>query len=179
VLRNAAAWLPTQRWQGKVTALGPPAEPADLSGRVRSIAAAHGGKPGNLLEMLHAILDEYGYIDPGCVRVLADELNLSRADVHGVISFYRDFRTVPPGATTVRICRAEACQAVGANELVEHACRSLGIGVGATSSDGSLTLEQAFCFGNCALGPSVTVGSSLHGRVDPERFDELVSGARR
>ena len=110
-------------------------------------------------------------------RLIADELNLSRAEVHGVISFYHDFRSQPAGTVTVRVCRAEACQSVGAHALAEHAKAKLGIDFGQTSADGSATLDQVFCFGNCALGPTVEVGGMLYGRVDNDRFDELVEGA--
>jgi formate dehydrogenase subunit gamma len=161
-----------------VTAGNSPAEPPDLERRVRSVAAAHRGEGGALLPILHDLYAELGYIDPGCIPVLADELNLSRADVHGVISFYRDFKTAPSGRTTVRICRAEACQAVGAEALAEHAHRVLGIAFGGTTADGAVTLEQTFCFGNCALGPTVQIGPALHGRVDAERFDVLLAAER-
>jgi len=156
----------------------PPAGSPDLEQRVRSISAAHRGEGGALLPILHDIQAEFGYVDPSCTRIIADELNLSRADVHGIITFYRDFRELPPGRTTVRICRAEACQAVGAEALAEHARHLLGIAFGGTTHDGAVTLEQTFCFGNCALGPSVQVGQVLHGRMNPDRFDQLVAAER-
>jgi formate dehydrogenase subunit gamma len=145
-----------------------------LEQQVRSIVAAHRGERGPLLPILHGIQAELGYIDPTVIAILADELNLSRADVYGVVTFYRDFRQTPPGRTTVRICRAEACQAVGAAALADHAAARLGVSFGETTADGAVTLEQAFCFGNCALGPAVQVGDRLHGRVDPGRLDSLL-----
>jgi formate dehydrogenase subunit gamma len=130
------------------------------------------------MPVLHALQEEFGYLDARAVPLVAQLLNLSRADVHGVVSFYRDFRDSPPGPVHVRVCRAEACQSVGAHALAEHATASLGTGFGGTSADGAVTLDQVFCFGNCALGPSVTVDDRLYGRVDPERLDVLVAAAR-
>jgi formate dehydrogenase subunit gamma len=111
------------------------------------------------------------------VPVLADELNLSKAEVHGVISFYADFRKEPAGRTTVRLCRAEACQSVGAERLVAHAQQVYGVKLGQTTPDGSVTLEQVFCLGNCALGPSGLINGRLHGRLDANRLDALVLDA--
>jgi formate dehydrogenase subunit gamma len=133
---------------------------------VRAIVARHADQRGALLPILHAIQDELGHVPPDAVPVLAGELNLSRADVHGVITFYRDFRDAPPGRTTVRICRAEACQAQGADELVGLAERETGLTLGRTAPSGALTLEGVFCLGNCALGPAVAVNGRLCGRVD-------------
>ncbi|HEX4247410.1 MAG TPA: formate dehydrogenase subunit gamma [Pseudonocardia sp.] len=146
--------------------------------RVRAIAAEHRGERGPLLPILHAVQHEFGYVDPLLEPVLADALNLSTAEVHGVITFYKDFRREPPGRVTVRICRAEACQAVGADRVVAHAEASLGIELGGTTSDGAVTLDEVFCLGNCALGPAVAVGDRLHGRVGPARFDALLGDLR-
>lgn len=146
-----------------------------LERHVRSAVAAHRDDRGALLPILHDIQAEFGYVDPAVVPVLADELNLSRADVHGVISFYHDFRTSPPAGTHVRICRAEACQAAGADELVEHAKSRLGTEIGGTAPDRSATLDQVFCFGNCALGPTVEINGRLAGRVTPDRLDALLT----
>jgi len=129
---------------------------------------------GALLPVLHAVRMEFGWIDPRAVPVIADELNLSRAEVHGVITFYRDFRSDPPARHAVRICRAEACQASGAEQLVSGAETHLGIALGATTADGSVSLGDVFCLGNCALGPSVTVDGRLHGRVDGDSLVALM-----
>jgi formate dehydrogenase subunit gamma len=145
---------------------------------VRGVVAAHRADRGALMPILHAIQEEFGYVDPAVVPILAKELNLSRADVHGVVTFYHDFRKEPAGTTTVRICRAEACQSVGADRLAEAAKSRLGVGFGETTVDGRVTLEQTFCFGNCALGPAVQVGDRLHGRVDPERLTALLEANR-
>ncbi len=154
----------------------PPTGPG-VSDRVRAVMAAHRERDGALLPALHAVQGEIGCIPPEAVPVIADELNLSRADVHGVISFYRDFRTEPPGRTVARICRAEACQAVGAEELVAATVDRLGLAVGGTSPDGALTLDEVFCLGNCALGPSVQLGSTVLGRMDAARLIDVLSGA--
>jgi formate dehydrogenase subunit gamma len=151
-----------------------PVSEQSLEQQVRSLVATHRGERGALLPILHSIQSELGHVDPAVIPILADELNLSRADVHGVVTFYHDFRQTPPGRTTVRICRAEACQAVGATALADHAQARLGVKFGETTADGAVTLEQAFCFGNCALGPAVQVGDRLHGRVDPDRLDSLL-----
>src|ERR1044071_1058704 len=105
---------------------------------VRDIAATHRGQRGALLPILHAVQDALGYVPPEAIPILADELNLSRADVHGVVTFYHDFRSAPAGRTTVRICRGEACQSVGAERLVSHVRESRGITLGDTSLDGSV-----------------------------------------
>ncbi|MEU4131110.1 formate dehydrogenase subunit gamma [Streptomyces wuyuanensis] len=154
------------------TEQAPEGSPED---RVRAIVAAHRGERGALLPVLHSVKEELGYVDPAVIPVLAAELNLSRADVHGVVTFYEDFRQSPPGRRTVRICRAEACQAVGAANVAERARNRLGVSFGETTSDGEITLDQVFCLGNCALGPAVEVDGRLYGRVTPERLDALLT----
>jgi formate dehydrogenase subunit gamma len=144
---------------------------------VRKIAATHRGQRGALLPILHAVQAALGCVPPEAIPVLADELNLSRADVHGVVSFYHDFRTEPAGRTTVRVCRAEACQAVGAGRLVSHLRDRYGVSLGETSRDGSLTAEQVFCLGNCALGPAAQVNGRLHGRLDEVRLSSILDEA--
>jgi formate dehydrogenase subunit gamma len=143
---------------------------------VRNVVEAHRGDRGALMPILHDIQEKLGYIDPAVVPILAKELNLSRADVHGVVTFYHDFRKNPAGATTVRICRAEACQSVGAERLADIVKTRLGIGFGETTPDGEVTLEQTFCFGNCALGPAVQVGDRLYGRMEPESVMAKLAG---
>lgn len=143
--------------------------------RIEQIVAAHHQMPGALLPILHAIQDEIGHVPPAAVPAIATGLNLSRAEVHGVISFYHHFRTHPAGRQVVQICRAEACQAVGAAALEAHAKKSLGIGFHETTQDGAVTLEATYCLGNCACGPSVRVGDDVYGRVSPQRFDALLA----
>lgn len=142
---------------------------------VRRIVALHKTRPGPLLEVLHGIQHELGYVPPDSVPLIADELNLSRAEVHGVLTFYHHFRQSPPGKHTVQICRAEACQSMGAEALAEHAKRRLGIGFEQTTPDGVVSLDAVYCLGNCACSPAVMIDGELHGRVTPERFDELVA----
>jgi formate dehydrogenase subunit gamma len=160
---------------------GTPTAPvdADAAELVRSIAGAHAGDEGPLMVVLHDIQRHFGYVDRSWVPLIAEELNLSRAEVHGVISFYHDFRSAPPGATAVKVCRAEACQSVGANALAEHARASVGVAFGETTADGAVSLDQVFCLGNCALGPSVQVDGVTYGRVDAARLDALISERRR
>lgn len=131
-------------------------------------------KEGALLPVLHALQDALGYIPPDTIDQIAAALRLTRAEVHGVISFYHDFRTAPAGRHLVRLCRAEACQAVGARGLESHAKSRLGLDFGQTSADGMVTLEATYCLGNCACGPSLRIGNRVVGRVTAERFDQLV-----
>jgi formate dehydrogenase subunit gamma len=145
---------------------------------VREIAASLKGERGALMPILHRVVDEVGYVTHEDTKVIADVLNLSEADVHGVATFYKDFRREPAARCVVQVCRGEACQAVGAEALVEHATTTLGVDVDAQSADGSVELEQIFCFGNCALGPTISVDGRLHGRVSPDRFDAIVDAAR-
>ena len=139
---------------------------------------AHKRRPGALLPMLHEIQDRLGYVPEEALPAMAKELNLSRAEVHGVVTFYHHFRSAPPGEHVVRICRAEACQAMGADELVAHAKKSLGVDFHGTTKDGAVTLEAVYCLGNCACSPAVMVDDDLHGRVSKERFDSIVRNIR-
>jgi formate dehydrogenase subunit gamma len=140
---------------------------------------AHRQTPGALLPVLHAVQGTLGYIPDAAVTQIAHGLNLSRADVHGVVSFYHYFRIQPAGKHIVYLCRAEACQALGARALEAHAKNSLGIDFHETTADGSITLEPVYCLGNCGCGPSVLVDTDdLHARVTPEAFDALVTVAR-
>ena len=131
-------------------------------------------QPGALLPILHGIQDELGYVPPGAIPGIAQALNLSRAEVHGVVTFYHHFRTTPPGRHTLHVCRAESCQAVGAGKLAEHAKSRLGVEFHQTTADGEFTLEPVYCLGNCALSPAMMVDGDVYGRVTTERFDEVV-----
>ncbi|GAA2359997.1 formate dehydrogenase subunit gamma [Saccharopolyspora halophila] len=146
--------------------------------RVRGVVQAHRGERGALLPILHQLQEEFGWIDPQVVPVLAEELNISRADVHGVVSFYTDFRSEPAGTTTVRLCRAEACQSVGAEQVVADAEQVFGVKCGQTTPDRSVTLDQVFCLGNCALGPSAQINGKMYGRVDRSRLVEILAERR-
>lgn len=145
--------------------------------RARAIIARHRHLRGALLPILHALQDCFGCIDEPAVPLLAEELNLSRAEVHGVVSFYHDFRRTRPGRHVVKVCRAEACQSMGAESLLAHATRRLSVEAGGTSPDGAFTLEAVYCLGNCALSPAILIDETLHGRVTPERFDALTARA--
>jgi formate dehydrogenase subunit gamma len=134
----------------------------------------HTETPGALLPIFHAIQDQLGYVPPESLERIARALNLSRAEVHGVLSFYHDFRTSQPGRHVVRICRAEACQSMGAEALAEHAESRLGVAFKKTRSDGAVTLESVYCLGNCACAPSMLVDGRLYGRVAKERFDAIL-----
>ncbi len=126
-----------------------------------------------LLEILHAVQRNLGHIPADAVPDISKALNLSRAEVQGVIGFYHDFRTTPAGRTIIQVCRAEACQAMGVRELEAHIHKRLGIHYHETTADGRFTLEPVYCLGNCACTPSLRIGDAIHARVTAERFDEL------
>lgn len=131
-------------------------------------------REGPLLPMLHAIQDAFGHVPDEAVRFLADLLNLSRAEVHGVVSFYHDFRRSPAGRHVVKLCCAEACQAMGSRRLQAELESALGIALGETTPDGRVTLEPVYCLGNCALSPAALIDGRLHGRLDAARVRALV-----
>lgn len=143
----------------------------------RRIVADRKHLDGALMPILHALQEHFGYVDAAAVPVIADELNLSRAEVHGVLSFYHDFRKAAPGRHVVKVCRAESCQAVGGRELEERAKRRLKTEFGQTSADKRFTLDAIYCFGNCACSPAVMIDGKLHGKVTPEKFDALIDAA--
>lgn len=134
---------------------------------------------GPLLPILHEVQDRLGYVPPASVPTIARALDLSRAEVHGVVTFYHHFRQAPAGRRTLRLCRAEACQAVGAEALAAHAKRALGVDFHGTTADREFTLEPVYCLGTCACGPSLMLDDDLHGEVTPERFDALVKRQAR
>ena len=141
---------------------------------VSRIVGRHVARPGGLLPALHAIQDELGHIPPEAVPTVAGVFNISRAEVHGVISFYHLFRTTPPGRRTLYLCRAEACQAMGARALEKHTKQRLGIGFHETTADRRISLEPIYCLGNCACSPAVMIDDFVYGRVTPERLDALL-----
>jgi formate dehydrogenase subunit gamma len=134
--------------------------------------------PGAMLPILHGVQEQIGYIPPEAVQLIADGLNVSRAEVHGVITYYHFFRQTPPGRHVLQICRAEACQAVGSDVLVAHAKAALGCDFHETTADGDFTLEAVYCLGQCACGPAVMVGDDLHARVSPAKLDRLLDAKR-
>ncbi len=133
-----------------------------------------GGQPGPLLEILHWIQNDLGCVPADAVPMIADALNLSRAEVHGVISFYHHFRAHPAGRCIVQVCRAEACKAMNGDALADAARKKLGIDFGQTRADGAASLEAVYCLGNCACAPSITVGGALHGRCAPQDLVALI-----
>ncbi len=141
---------------------------------VDSAIESHRGKVGALLPVLHLIQDKLGHVPRQAVPMIAQAMSLSRAEIHGVMSFYHDFRSDPPGENIIHLCRAEACQAMGARELEQHVMRRLGIGYGETTADGLVSLEPVYCLGNCACTPSIRVNDDIHARVTAQKFDELV-----
>jgi len=135
--------------------------------------------PGALLPILHALHDEFGYVDAAAVPLIADTLNISDAEVHGVISFYHDFRQSPPGRHHLKLCRAEACQSMGCDRTIQHVENRLGIKLGETTIDGSLTVDPVYCLGLCALSPAAMLDGKPYGRVSPQIADYLIDSARR
>jgi formate dehydrogenase subunit gamma len=142
---------------------------------VIAIVSALKQQPGALMPILRRIQDDLGWVPPDSIPLIAKELNLSRAEVHGVVSFYHDFRHAPPGRNIVRLCRAESCQAMGAVALADHARQRLGVDFNCTSADGTFSLEAVYCLGNCACSPAVVINGELMGRVTPARFDDAIS----
>jgi formate dehydrogenase subunit gamma len=131
------------------------------------------------LPILHALQDHFGYVDPQAVPIIAQALNLSKAEIHGIISFYHDFRQQPAGQRHIKLCRAEACQALGADDLVDHLATRHGLALGDTSPDAALTIDAVYCLGNCALGPAALVDGAPVGRLTEQGLDRLIDGARR
>ncbi len=153
----------------------PPPKATEVSARTAAIVAAHAGLEGPLLPILHAVQAEYGFVPREAVPVIADGLNLSRAEVHGVMTFYHDFRSEPAGRHVLKLCRAEACQAVGADALADHARARLGVDWRGTSAGGAVTLEPVFCLGLCACGPAALVDGKVVGRIDADALDAILA----
>ncbi len=138
-------------------------------GSVDAILERFAARPEMLVQILVAIVAKHGWVSDAVIRQLADALNLSRADVHGVVAFYHDLRSQPPAAHIVKICQAEACQSMGSRELVAHAGRVTG---------NDTTIEAAYCLGNCACAPAVMIDGKTYGRIDADRYDALLEAAR-
>lgn len=144
----------------------------------QSIIAGLAHLEGATLPILHALQEEFGHVDPQAVPLIAEALNLSRAEVHGAISFYHDFRTAPPPQRVIKLCRAEACQSLGCETLVDELAQDHGIVVDG-AAHGDAIVETVYCLGNCALGPSALVDGELIGRVDAARIAGLCGHGRR
>jgi len=146
---------------------------------VLRVVAANRTRPGALIEILHGVQAELGFIPAAAVPVLAEELNLSRAEVHGVVSFYHYFRQHAPGQQTIRVCQAESCKSMNSDGLTDHGKKARGVDFHETTPDGKFTLEPVYCLGNCACSPAVMRNDDIYGRVSPERFDELLAQWKR
>ena len=144
---------------------------------VQEIITTLKNKPGALLPILHGVQNALGYVPAESVSVIAKALNLSRAEVHGVISFYHYFRDTPPGKHTIHLCRAESCQAMGGKRLEEHVKTRLGIAFHETTANGKFTLEPVYCLGNCACSPAMQIDEEIYGRVSANSFDALIKAA--
>ena len=145
--------------------------------RARAILADHAGMPGASLPILHEIQRVFGYIPDAAIPMIADALNLSRAEIYGVVTFYHDFRRHPPGQHILLVCRAEACQSMGGAALADHARKILGVDWHGTTADGRITLEPGYCLGLCATAPAVLLDGVPHGRLDPARLDAALDSA--
>lgn len=158
-------------------AMGPVFGDAEQS-ILHDILEAHRNLQGAMLPILHAVQAAFGYVPPDALPIIAKDQRLSRAEAYGVMSFYHDFRDQPAGRTVLKICRAEACQAMGADALGDHAREVLGIDWHGTTPDGAVTLEPVFCLGLCACGPSMIADGKLVGRVDAAKLDAIIAGAK-
>lgn len=141
--------------------------------------AQYQSQPGPLLQVLHAIQDRLSYVPDAAIPLIAAALNLSRAEVHGVVTFYHHFRRRPPGKHVVQICQAESCKSMNSDALTQHAQAKLGVELHETTADARITLEPVYCLGNCACSPAIMIDGNLHGRVTPERFDRLVDALEK
>lgn len=149
-------------------------ETSGIEDVVAAIVEPLKSREGPLLPVLHAVQAELGCIPPAAVPVIGRLLNLSRAEVYGVIHFYHDFREEPAGEYLVQVCRAEACQSMGSALLEKHVQERLGISFGETTEDGRFSLEPVYCLGNCSCSPSVQIGDRQYARVDDRKFDALI-----
>lgn len=143
------------------------------------IIGRHKGRKGALLPILHDLQHVFGHVPGKAVPLIANELNLSRAEVYGAITFYHDFRSEPPGKHVLKFCRAEACQASGCDALADYASEKLGVKFGETSRDGQVTLEAVYCLGLCACSPSAMIDGRVVGRLDKAGVDKLIAETRR
>ena len=151
----------------------------DVSARTLEIVNELKSLEGPLLPILHAVQEDFGYVPETALPLIARELNLSRAEVHGVVTFYHEFRSHPAGQHVVRICRAEACQSVGGREIADHACKMLDLDWHGTTPDGRVTLEPVYCLGLCSTAPSAEIDGELHGRLDRETIAALIKEVRQ
>lgn len=153
-------------------------EPHDLAARTGAIIEANAALEGPLLPILHSIQAEFGFVPRGSLPIIAEALNISNAEAHGVASFYHDYRTAPAGRHVLKLCQAEACQSMGSDKVAAQIKNALGIGFHETSADGAVTLEPVYCLGLCACAPSAMLDGEVIGRIDAEAIDEIVAEVR-
>jgi formate dehydrogenase subunit gamma len=151
---------------------------AAISARIAEIVTAHQGMEGPLLPILHDVQATFGHVPQAALPQIAEALRMTRAEVHGVMTFYHDFRTEPAGKHVLKLCRAEACQSMGADRVAAHAQARLGVDWHETTPDGRVTLEPVFCLGLCACAPAAMVDGRVVGRVDEARVDALIAEVR-
>ncbi|HEX4113310.1 MAG TPA: formate dehydrogenase subunit gamma [Stellaceae bacterium] len=147
--------------------------------KTAQIIAEHKDLEGPLLPILHALQAAFGYIDRAAEPIVAEALNISRAEIHGVVTFYHDFRERPAGRHVLKLCRAEACQAAGGDALASHAEARLGVAFGRTTADGRVTLEPVYCLGLCSVSPSAMLDGRVIARLDANKLDALVAETDR
>ncbi len=145
-----------------------------LNATLAAVLADHPPAPGALLPLLHALQERAGHVPPEAVPAIAEHLNLSRAEVHGVISYYHFFRQAPAGRTVLQVCRAEACQSRGADALLAHAEQRLGCASHGTRADGAVTIEPIYCLGLCASSPALMLNERVHARMTAAKLDALL-----
>jgi formate dehydrogenase subunit gamma len=148
------------------------------SERAQEIIAAHRHDDGPALPILHALQETFGYVPQDAVPLIAAALNLSRAEVHGIVTFYHDFRSTPPGRHVLKLCRAEACQSMGGDALAEKLQQDLGVRIGETTHDGAVTLEPVYCLGMCACAPAAMLDGKPVARLTNEKLQKLVETTR-
>ena len=151
---------------------------AEIESRTAAVIAEHQGLEGPLMPILHGIQEEFGYVPQESLPVIADALNLSNAEVYGVVTFYHDFRKHPAGRHVLKVCRAEACQSMGGDALAARLQQLLGIALHETAKDGSVTLEPVYCLGLCACAPAAMLDGEVIGRLDAEKLEEIVEEVR-
>lgn len=150
----------------------------EFAARAKSVIDEYKGLEGPLLPILHGLQEEFGYVPGESVPIIAETLNLSRAEVHGVITFYHDYRSHPAGRHVLKVCRAEACQSMGGDAIAAQLIQALGIGFHETAADNSVTLEPVFCLGMCACAPAAMLDGEPIGRIDAEKIEEIVAEVR-
>ena len=152
---------------------GDPRGPFDAAA-AQGVIDQHKHLAGAMLPILHALQEEFGHVDPQNVPLIAETLNVSKAEVHGVITFYHDFHTKPKGRHSVKLCLAEACQAMGCEGIRDHMLKKHSVEIGGTTFDGALTIEAIYCLGNCSLSPAALVDGQLVGRLTAGKLDALI-----